>query len=362
MRAGLEKAGVRKALDDVADSDVLDEEASPPPKAGKPGRPGSRSAAASSDPGSPSESGQAPAPAGGKTAETEEGERARPQPRYDSKSFSKWVTNNPEAAAELVAKQFKTELGANADGWKKHFVAFENKRRRQSEADEKQLAEIEAGKAEVERLAKEAREPVEDIIGLIEAEQKEEYPAIDKFIETTFKVNFDEYCRRRLRGINKDTPTERAQKQKIAQLEAKLAEKGKTEEPEPAKESTPRVSQKWVEREIGADHGVRDLADWQKKVADAYEVSRDEETDDYAITIEDAAEQVLAEFLKKRTSPPPAAPARGRQRTPERRPQRREPEKVWTDEDEDRTPAGDANADWSTRLRGALERAGRRTG
>jgi hypothetical protein len=356
VRAGLEKAGVRKVLDDVADSDVLDEE--PPAPKGKP-------ANGAAKPGPPGAAAAEKKPsAEGKEASAEDADRPRPQPRYDSKSFGKWVTNNPEAAAELAAKVFKTQLGDKPDAWKSQFIAFENKRRRQSEADEKERAEIEAGKAEVERLAKEAREPVEDII---EAESKEEFPAIDKFIETTFKVNFDEYCRRRLRGINKETPTERAQKQKIAALEAKLAEKGKTEEPEPAKESAPRVSQKWVEREIGADHGVRELSDWQKKVADAYEASRDEETGDYDITIEDAAEQVLSEFLKKRTGAPPAATPRGRQRPAERRPQRepaRQQGKAWSDDDEDaeRTPASDINTDFSARLRNALDRAGRRTG
>ncbi len=338
------------------------EDTPPPPKAGK---------GAASQP----STGQTETPAGGKTADKpkedgEEKERAAPQPRYDSKSFSKWIENNPDKAAELATKVFKTQLGGNADAWKKHFIASENKRRRQSAADESERAAIAAERAEVERIAKEASEPIEPILALIEAEQKEDYPAVDRFIKETFGVEFDEYCRRRLRGMGKETVTERALKQKVAALEKKLEGAA----PEPAKEApkTPAVSERWIEKEVPSDHGVRDLADWKAKVTAVYEKSKDEETGDYDLSIEEAAEKVFSDFLAKRTGRPPA---NDRERPARRSPQRTEAPaarrtKTWTDDDEDKTPAADLDEeeeqkpkevfDYAARTRIALARAAKR--
>lgn len=357
VRSGLEKAGHRSAADEVRGSDVLDEEAPEKvaPKAPKDPKAASDKPAAST------------ALAAGKTADKPEADTepaARPQPRYDSKSFGKWIENNPDKAAELAAKVFKVQLGSNTEQWKKHFIAAENKRRRQNEADESERASIAKDRADVERIAKEASEPIEGIINLIEAEQKEDYPAIDRFIETTFKTSFDDYCRRRLRGMGKETVTERAQKQKIQALEQKLAEAAKPAETE-APEAKPAVIEKWLEREIGADHGVRDLADWKTKVAAAYEKSKDEDSGDYDLSIEEAAQQVLDAFLDKRAGKAPGKPASGRRAAPPPPPRRG---KSWSDDDEDRTPARDAdesesappNLDYAAVTRRALERAKQR--
>jgi hypothetical protein len=353
VRAGLEKAGHTRVEEDIRDSEVLDDDP-PDPKAGK-GKEAST------------------APAGGKTAEPdktetkEETERAAPQPRYDSKSFSKWIENNPDKAAELATKVFKTQLGGNAESWKKHFIAAENKRRRQSEQDEATQSAIAAEKAEVERLAKEAREPIEPILSLLEAEQKEDFPAIDRFIKEAFNVDFDEYCRRRLRGLGKETVTERALKQKVAALEAKLEGGSKTEAPK-EKEASPAVSERWVEKEIPADHGVRDLEGWKKKVTAVYEKSKDPETDEYEMSIEEAAQSVLDDFLAKRTQRPPAND-RSSRRPPQRTEARSERRtKTWTDDDEDKTPARDLEEDqakpdvldYAATTRRALARAAQR--
>lgn len=324
---------------------MLDEEAPerPAPKAPKPKEP---EAKVSTD------------PVGGKTAEDED--KARPQPRYDSKSFSKWIENNPDKAADLAAKVFKTQLGGNSEQWKKHFIAAENKRRRQSEQDEGVQSAIAKDKAEVERLAKEAREPLEPILDLIEAEQKEDFPAIDRFIETAFGTTFDDYCRRRLRGLGKETVTERALKQKVAALEAKI---GKDTAPVEVREEAPKVSEKWLEKEIPGDHGVRDLADWKKKVTAAYEKSQDADTGDYDLSIEEAAQSVLDEFLSKRAPKESKDPPRRRATPPPRR------TKAWTDDDEDggeRTPSKDlddaapTNLDYAARTRIALANAAKR--
>lgn len=325
---------------------MLDEE-TPTPKAPKPKQ---DEAKASTD------------PVGGKTAE-DEADKARPQPRYDSKSFSKWIENNPEKAADLATKVFKVPLGANAEAWKKHFIAAENKRRRQSEQDEGVQAAIAKDRSEVERLAKEAREPIEPILDLIEAEQKEDFPAIDRFIETAFGTTFDDYCRRRLRGLGKETVTERALKQKVAALEAKI---GKEAAPVETKEEAPKVSEKWLEKEIPGDHGVRDLADWKKKVTAAYEKGKDEDTGDYDLSIEEAAQSVLDAFLEKRKPAKETKDPPRRRAAPPSAPTRRG--KAWSDDDEDddRTPAKDiddavpADLDYAARTRRALARAAER--
>ena len=368
VQAGLEKAGVQRVEDDVRNSDVLEEEAPPPPKAkpagaassstkGGAARPASGSKDAEDSKDSPSSS---TAPAGGKTAEDD---RPPPQPRYDAKSFSKWIENNPDKAAELALKTFKVQLGGDAMKWKNHFIAAENKRRRQSEQDESERTAIAADRAAVEKLAKEAVEPVQPILDLLEAEQKEDFPAIDRFIKEAFNIEFDEYCRRRLRGMGKETVTERALKQKVQALEAKL---NRTEPAAPTTEraEAPRVSDKWIEREIPKDHGARDLSDWKAKVTAAYEASKDPDSDDYSMSIEEAADKVLADFLDKRKAP---APKNGRPRT-ETRTETRRPAKVWTDDDEDgqRTPTRDveepapAMLDYAARTRYALDRAAKR--
>lgn len=367
VRAGLEKAGAKSARDEVLDSEVLEEAPPPDPKA-KSSRSVARASSTEKDGAQPAKEPASATSPGGKTAE--EAERERPQPRYDSKSFTTWISNNPDKAAELAAKVFKVQLGDRPEEWKKSFISLENRRRRDSEQNEAELSTIQTQRAEVERLAKEAREPIEDVISLIEAETKEEYPAIDRFIETTFKMPFDEYCRRRLRGMGKETVTERALKQKITALEKKLEKEAPAAAPE---ERAPAVSAKWVEREIGAEHGVRDLGDWQKRVIEVYEASKDDDSGDYDMSIEDAADKVLGDFLKKRTTPGSPPPRERERRTQQRREparQERRPAKVWTDDDEDgeRTPAGDLDdaapdpLDAAARQRWAMNRAARRAG
>lgn len=356
---------MQRVEDDVRNSDVLEDDSAggekTPPKDGKASASKVPASKAESSPSNSKES--APAPAGGKTADDDK-DRPPPQPRYDSKSFDKWCENNPDKAAELVAKRFKVQLGGDAEQWKKHYISTENKRRRQNEQDEAERATIAADKAAVEKLAKEAVEPIQPILDVLEAEQKEDFPAIDRFVKEAFGIEFDEYCRRRLRGMGKETVTERALKQKVQALEAKL---NKTEPAAPTTErpEAPRVSDKWIEREIPKDHGARDLSDWKAKVTATYEASKDPDSDDYSMSIEEAADKVLEEFLDKRTARTTKEPKNGRR--PAAREERR-PAKVWTDDDEDteRTPARDVEErlpdvlDYAATTRRALARAAQR--
>ena len=102
----------------------------------------------------------------------------------------------------------------------------------------------------------------------------------------------------------------------------------------------------------------------EAKVTAAYEASKDPDSDDYSMSIEEAADKVLADFLDKRKAP---APKNGRPRT-ETRTETRRPAKVWTDDDEDgqRTPTRDveepapAMLDYAARTRYALDRAAKR--
>jgi hypothetical protein len=375
----------------VLDSEVVDddsvEDTDPPPKAPRQ-RTGSSSSATPTNGKGATDATSAAGAAGAGERTRQDADDAepgkRPQPRYDSRSFTTWIQNNPEKAAELASKVFKTQLGASAEGWKQHFISAENGRRRHAEQVDKDRAALDAQRAELDRLADEARRPINDVIDVIEAEQKEDFPAIDRFIETTFKVSFNDYCARRLRGLSKETNTERAQKQKIAQLERDLAAakgsasggdtgKGK----DGASKGPPQVSQKWLESEIAEDHGVRELGGWQDKVRAAYAASYDEETDEYGLSIEDAAQQVFDAFLEKRTARPPAQGkgGKGQERRQQRREERREPAhrgrprqgRTWTDDDEDaeRTPAAELDddqppEDFAARTQWALDRAGRR--
>jgi hypothetical protein len=343
----LEKATGTRVASEIAESEVLEEA---PPKAGNAAAAnsstkGGAAPAASEDPDA------AKAADGGKTAEDGAKERAAPQPRYDSPSFTKWMTNNPEKAAELAAKVFKTQLGGNAEEWKKHFVAFENKRRRAAEADEARAAELANEKAQVEKLAKEATEPLQPILDIIEAEQREDYPAIDRFIEATFGISYQEYSTRRLRGLNKKTPSERKLEEELAKAKEELAKAKAPTAPEPAKTELkgPKVSAKWLDAEVPQDHDVRELRDWAKQVEEAYQESFDGE--DYGLTVEDAADQVFQAFLAKR------AP---KTETPAPKP-RRKAVKREEHEEEERTPDADIG-DWNSRLKSALERAAKRAG
>jgi hypothetical protein len=322
---------------------VLDEA---PPKASA-----QRSSAPPATP-APDAATDAGSPTGTESKGDDGAERKTPQPRYDSASFDKWVTNNPEKAAELIAKKFKTELKGDADAWKKHFIAFENKRRRAAEADEQREAALVTERETVEKMAKEATEPLQPILDVIEAEQKEDYPAVDRFIEATFGISFQEYATRRLRGLNKKTPTERQLEADLAKAKEELAKAKAPATPEPAKTESkaPKVSGKWLDSSVPGDHGVRDLKDWDKQVETVYQESFDGE--DYEMTVEEAADQVLKAFMAKRAPKTEAAPPR---RTAQRRPPKRE------EDDDERTPAGDvedtSGMDWSARVSRALKNA-----
>lgn len=303
-------------------------------------------------------------PAGGENS-SQDADRPPPQPRYDSKSFGKWVTNNPEKAAELAAKVFKVQLGDKAEEWKKHFIAAENKRRRQSEGLEKERSAIETEKAEVQRVANETLATVQPVLDVIEAAEKDDFPAIDLFIETAFGMSFNDYCARRLRGNSKESAAERAAKLKAEKLEKELAElKAGKAEPEPKKggDKAPKVSDKWLDSEVPSDHAVRDLAGWQEKVQEVYQDSYDPETEDYDLSIEDAADRVFSAWQKKRAPAAEVVKAK-----PKAKPVKRRPRDEDEDEDEERTPALDlenlsetAPEDPQERMRWALARATRR--
>lgn len=292
--------------------------------------------------------------------------RPRPQPRYDSASFDKWVANNPEAAAELAAKRFKTQLGGNAEAWKSQFVALEQKRRRHHEAFEQEQSTLTESKAEIERLRDEALAEVQPHIDAAEALSNESIEDFEKAFAAAFGKSFDDVARWRLRARSTSggvQPVHLAkiteQDRKIAELEAKLAEKGK---PAPAKSTevkAPKVSASFIEREIAEDHGVRDLADWQAKVEEAYQDSYDEESEDFGVTVEQAADEVFEAFLAKRAKARTPEPER-RTRTASRRPvARREPEPE-PDDDDDEPPARGAPADWNARVANALRKAEKR--
>lgn len=291
----------------------------------------------------------------------EKGER--PQPRYDSRSFSAWVTRNPEKAADLAAKVFKTQLGENPEGWKKHFIAAENKRRRQSEQLEKAQKALEEEKAGVQKLANDTLSEVQPVLDVIEAAQKGDFPAIDLFVEQTFGISFDDYCRQRLRGSSKETAAERAAKLKAEKLEKELAElKGGKPQDFKAKDEKkgPKVSESWIDSELDAEHGVRDLKDWAAQVEEVYQDSYDDETEEYGLTIEDAADRVLKRFKKKHGLAAEDAPKAAVKK--KAKPKKRDADE---DEPEERTPAKDLDdetppTDLQERTRWALARAAKR--
>lgn len=261
---------------------------------------------------------------------------------------------------------FKVQLGDKAEDWKKHFIAAENKRRRQSEGLEKERSAIETEKAEVQRVANETLATVQPILDVVEAFEKDDFPAIDLFIEQASGMSFNDYCARRLRGNSKETPAERAAKLKAEKLERELAElKAGKAGPESVKgdAKAPKVSDKWLDSEVPGDHAVRDLAGWQQKVQEVYQDSYDPETEDYDLSIEDAADRVFNSWQKKRQPPPPEV-AKAK---PKAKPLKRRPRDEEDDEDEERTPSRDLDKlseeppdDPQERVRWALARAQRR--
>lgn len=366
LNKGLQRTSHQRIKDEVADSDVVDdtaeEEPAPAPKASQssaPSTPTGKSAGGAGDKDSKDAGDSADSGPEGE----DESEKRAPQPRYDSRSFGAWVTRNPEKAAELAAKVFKTQLGPDPEGWKKHFIAAENKRRRMNDGIEKERAAVEAEKAEVQKVAKETLGAVQPILDVIEAESKSDFPAIDLFIEQTFGISFNEYCTRRLRGSSKETAAERAAKLKAEKLEKELAElKAGKSEPAKAKDEprAPKVSESWIASELPEDHGVRDLKDWSAQVEAVYQDSYDDDTEEYGLTIEEAADKVLSKFLKKRGLSTEAP-----QKASKPKPKRARDD----DEDEERTPSKDVDDEWlngprpadlQEATRWALARAARR--
>lgn len=346
LNKGLQRTTHQQLKEEIAESEVVEddtatEEPAPAPKA-------SQSSARSTPTGKPAggaggddvegDSPDAAAGAEGAAEKKAEG----PKPKFDSRTFGSWITKNPEDAAELAAKHFKVQLGGDADAWKKHFIALENKRRRMSDGFEQREATIKAEKEEVNKVAEQTLGAVQPILDVIEAESKSDFPAIDLFIETTFGMSFNDYCTRRLRGSTKETTAERAAKLKAEKLEKELAEL-KASKAEPVKEKTkaPKVSESWIASELPEDHGVRDLKDWSAQVESLYQDSYDEDTEEYGLTIEDAADKVLSRFLKKRGL---AAETAGKPSKPK---PKRKVSKAHTDDDEDeRTPSKDIDEDW----------------
>ena len=366
LNKGLQRTTHQQLKEEIAESEVVEddtaaEEPAPAPKA-------SPSSARSTPTGKPAggaagddaEGASPDAAAGVEGAAEKKAEGAKP--KFDSRNFGSWITKNPEDAAELAAKHFKVQLGGDADAWKKHFIALENKRRRMSDGFEQRETAIKTEKEQVEKVANETLGAVQPILDVIEAESKSDFPAIDLFIETTFGMSFNEYCTRRLRGSTKETTAERAAKLKAEKLEKELAEL-KAGKAEPVKEKTkaPKVSESWIASELPEDHGVRDLKDWSTQVEEAYQNSYDEDTEEYGLTIEDAADKVLASFLKKR-----GLSTESPQKTGKPKPKR----KVTKDDDEEeRTPSKDIDEDWlngpapsdfQERNRWALARAARK--
>lgn len=291
-------------------------------------------------------------------------DRAPPQPRYDSKSFSKWVTNNPEKAAELAAKVFKVQLGENPDGWKKHFIAAEGKRRRLNEALDKRETELKAEREQVDKMVSDTLGSVQPLLDVIEAGSKDDFPAVDLFIEQAFGISFNDYCARRLRGASKESASERAAKLKAEKLERELAElKAGKGEPESKKgdAKAPAVSDRWLDSEVPSDHAVRDLAGWQQKVQEVYQDSFDPDTEEYDLSIEDAADRVFNAWQKKRAPAPEAVKTK-----PKAKPVKRRPRDEDDDEPEERTPTRDLELsetppdDPAERARWALARAMKR--
>lgn len=371
LNKGLQRTTHQQLKDEVAESEVIEdddtaEEApAPAPKASQSsarstptGKPAGGAAGDDADGASP----DAAAGAEGAAEKKAEG----PKPKFDSRNFGSWITKNPEDAAELAAKHFKVQLGGDAEGWKKHFIAFENKRRRMNEGFEKREAAIEAEKGEVQKLADETLKSVQPLLDVIEAESKADFPAIDLFIEQAFGISFNDYCARRLRGSTKETTAERAAKLKAEKLEKELAElkAGKAEPVKKEERKAPKVSDSWIASELSEDHGVRDLKDWSAQVEEVYQDSYDEDTEEYALSIEDAADRVLQRFLKKRGL------ASGTSEKPSKTKPRRKPARAQSDdEDGERTPSKDIDEEWlngprpadlQEATRWALARAARR--
>jgi hypothetical protein len=375
LNKGLQRTTHQQLKEELAESEVVEddtaaEEPAPAPKARgsqmlsstrEPSRNSKVSSGGASGDDAEGSSPDAAAGAEGAAEKKAEG----PKAKFDSRNFGSWITKNPEDAAELAAKHFKVQLGGDADAWKKHFIALENKRRRMSDGFEQRETAIKAEKEEVTKVAEQTLGAVQPILDVIEAESKGDFPAIDLFIETTFGMSFNDYCTRRLRGSTKETTAERAAKLKAEKLEKELAEL-KASKAEPVKEKTraPKVSESWIASELPEDHGVRDLKDWSSQVESLYQDSYDEDTEEYGLTIEDAADKVLSRFLKKRgLSTEPAA--KSSKPKPKRKVSR-----VHDDDDEDeRTPSKDIDEEWlngprpadlQEATRWALARAARR--
>jgi len=350
--------------------------------------------AAASTPASP---GTAASASSGATAAGEGGERAKPQPRYDSDSFKAWARNNPEKAAEVMNL---SRADANA------YIKLQNRERKFYEEQSTKQAELEAarkatedGQKSIQKLIDEQNAAVQPVMDLVSIGQQSaktikaaldaaagnfqaadftgvDFGATDDLFEHVHGISFDDYARARARQGLKVSPQDRAlrlENERLRKERDALKANGAPAAPPieqapatPAPAATKASDLAWVASTLAADHPARELRDWDKRILAA--LGTDEE-----MTLEDAADQVLEESRAKLA---PAAPARTQrpsrqqapaepQRTRRRNPttaeemaqlQNSRPKSNGRDDDEGPDPVKDPDG----RTRWALERATRR--
>lgn len=209
----------------------------------------------------------------------------------DKKTVNKWILDNPKEAARLFPD---SDVKA-----KNEFISLAKKRQKL----EQRAEEAEAVEARIQALGQEQQKAIDEAIGkaqpgidILSAIEKNDFVALDLAFQRA-GVTYDEWTKKRLRfGATKVTQS--AEQAYIKELEAKAKAKAEgKEETKPSEETKadttePTYTTKVIAAQVDEDHAVRTVANWEKRIQDI--TTADEDT-----SIEEAAEQVLAEARKK---------------------------------------------------------------
>lgn len=238
-----------------------------------------------------------------------DGQKPARAPRYDSKSFDKWVNNNPEKAAKLFAR-----YGVGDEKEARSRAIKMTRKRGKLIADIERLEKAKAGlqesaKAEAANLNKlrdDAMSEVQPAIDIMEALSKDDFAGLDQAFSRAGK-NFDDWAKGRLRRGVAQVQKE-AENREIARLKAENEALRKGEPPpDEKKEEKPKTGEKprvttslaVVDAEVDEDHAVREVAGWDKKIQTYLAEHYDEDLDEDTKTIDEAADHVLAQARKK---------------------------------------------------------------
>lgn len=213
--------------------------------------------------------------------EAPEGDEAAPEavdekPAPSQAKLSALFDTDPDAALFQAFGKSADELGVDNADWVQ--IRRAGKRQR-----DKGKAIVAAG----ERL----EQKFGPVFQALEAWQKGEVAAFADIVEQITGEPYESANVKILRAKGKDDPGVQVAQRKIAELQAKLSEY------EPAEADTASLAEA-VQKELGRQHPVRNLPEWDTAVALALEESADADGDP-TITVKQAADAVFAEAKKK---------------------------------------------------------------